>query len=97
MHAISIKIVNYKCFVEAAGFDRIQRVNLIIGRNNVGKSALLDLVEAVTSWDYGFEPATWRGGNPQVIFQTSILPGLVEKTFPTNASEGLIPGNHRNS
>ncbi|WP_427910467.1 AAA family ATPase [Shewanella algae] len=42
MHQLEIKFKNYKCFSEEAGFDAIQRVNLIIGRNNSGKSSLLN-------------------------------------------------------
>jgi ATPase subunit of ABC transporter with duplicated ATPase domains len=42
---ISIKIKNHRCFRdEFAGFDKIMPVNIIIGRNNAGKSALLDLL-----------------------------------------------------
>ncbi|MDH4202643.1 MAG: ATP-binding protein [Phycisphaerae bacterium] len=43
---ISVKIKNYKCFRdEFAGFDKIMPVNIIIGRNNSGKSSLLDLLQ----------------------------------------------------
>ena len=48
---LSIKISNYKCFGdEACGYDRILPINLIIGRNNSGKSSLLDLI------DFGVQP-----------------------------------------
>lgn len=40
---------NYKCFRgQRAGFDRIALINLLIGKNNAGKSSLLDLVEYAT-------------------------------------------------
>lgn len=48
----SIKINNYKCFVadnEPQGFDIIKPINVIIGKNNSGKSKLLEaLGEIVT-------------------------------------------------
>lgn len=43
-----LKLRNYRCFGdEWQGFERIAPINVIIGRNNSGKSSLLDLVEAV--------------------------------------------------
>jgi AAA15 family ATPase/GTPase len=43
---VSIKIKNYMCFGEIPqGFDSIKPINIIIGRNNSGKSRLLDSIE----------------------------------------------------
>lgn len=37
----------YRCFKnDFAGFEKFKRLNIIIGRNNTGKSSLLDLLEA---------------------------------------------------
>jgi putative ATP-dependent endonuclease of the OLD family len=42
----SIKISNYKCFGdEPQGFDDLRPINVIIGRNNAGKSSLLDVLK----------------------------------------------------
>ena len=44
----SVKIKNYKCFrKEFAGFEQICPINIIIGRNNSGKSSLLDLINLI--------------------------------------------------
>jgi len=95
VHQLEIKFKNYKCFSEEAGFDAIQRVNLIIGRNNSGKSSLLDLVDAVTSKKYEFDRSTWRDNQrPQVIFRAVIGEEVVNRTFPSNTSGGQIGGNH---
>jgi len=46
---ISFKIKNYKCFRdEFVGFDKIKPVNIIIGRNNSGKSSMLDILQFLT-------------------------------------------------
>ena len=46
MKADSIYFKGYSCFKKDwAGFDEIKPINVIIGRNNSGKSHLLDLVE----------------------------------------------------
>ncbi|ENM5724768.1 AAA family ATPase [Vibrio mimicus] len=97
MHQIGIKIKGYKCFTEEVGFDVIQRVNLIIGRNNSGKSSLLDLIDVVTCENYSFNRNTWRTNEPpQVIFESVITEDVAKLTFPDNTSGGHIGDNHGN-
>ena len=48
----SIKIKNYKCFGEnLQGFEKICPINVIIGKNNSGKSSLIDLLKTVIDGD----------------------------------------------
>lgn len=48
MHATSIHFKGHRCFKDHyAGFDEIKPINVIIGRNNTGKSHLLGLVSAL--------------------------------------------------
>lgn len=95
MHEISIKIINYKSFKEESGFDVIQRVNLIIGRNNVGKSALLDIIESVAKSEYKFETSNWNNNEePQIIFRTKIDESSIRTTFSATTSGGVIGDNH---
>ena len=62
MKADSIYFKGHSCFKnDWAGFDEIKPINVIIGRNNSGKSHLLDLVEALCDgklfdgeWEYRF-------------------------------------------
>ena len=51
--SVALLARNFRCFgQEPQGFDEIRRLNVIIGRNNTGKSALLDLVRfAVSPFD----------------------------------------------
>ena len=47
MQADSILFRGHRCFKDTfAGFERILPVNVLIGRNNSGKSQMLDFVEA---------------------------------------------------
>jgi predicted ATPase len=44
--SLSVKIKKYKCFgTKFEGIPEIKPINIIIGRNNSGKSALLDMLE----------------------------------------------------
>ena len=44
----SIKIKNYKCFGnEPQGFEKIYPINIIIGKNNSGKSSLIDMMKKI--------------------------------------------------
>ena len=62
MNIDSIHFKGYSCFKENwAGFDTIKPINVIIGRNNSGKSHLLDFVESLCSdkpfrreWQYRY-------------------------------------------
>lgn len=50
MIADSIFFSGHRCFKKDwAGFDSIKPINVIIGRNNSGKSHLLDLADALCS------------------------------------------------
>jgi putative ATP-dependent endonuclease of OLD family len=94
---VSIKIKNYKSFGNSEqGYDGIRPVNLIIGRNNTGKSTLLDLI------DYATAPANrnlnelGHGGQQPEIFVTNALrEDELRQVFRVNTSGGgFIPGDH---
>lgn len=90
MKADSIYFKGYSCFKKDwAGFDEIKPINVIIGRNNSGKSHLLDLVEALCDgklfdheWDY-----RCRG----VLDENSL-----QRVFLENTTGGALGGNHWN-
>ena len=69
-------------------------MNLIIGRNNTGKSALLDLVRyAVESYD--LSPYSHRHSVAAVVSMYGTLDKpLIQKCFPSNTSGGQIGMNH---
>ena len=88
MGADSVYFKGHLCFQkEWAGFDTIKPINVIVGRNNSGKSHLLDLVEALSQgplngrgWQYRF-----RG----VLDETSLRSG-----FPEGTRGGELGGNY---
>ena len=95
MYDLAIRAKNYKCFKEETGFDSIRRVNLIIGRNNAGKSSLLDLIEIVVTNNYEVERSTWRENQrPQIIFEAEITENVTNQVFRSSTSGGVIGGNH---
>lgn len=59
----SLSITNYRCF-ERYQMNKLTRVNLLVGRNNTGKSTLLEAIEFLAS-----------GGNPEVLMRTAAQRG----------------------
>ena len=91
MHDIAIRVKNYKCFKEETGFDSFRRVNLIIGRNNSGKSSLLDLIEIVVTGEYEVDRSTWRDNQqPELLFESEITKADINKVFSIHTVGGEI-------
>ena len=88
MNINSIHFKGHSCFKkEWAGFDTIKPINVIIGRNNSGKSHLLDLVEALcrgTIYSQG-----WQYRCSGVLDEESLSSG-----FLGHHSGGALAGNH---
>ncbi|MBK8809851.1 MAG: ATP-binding protein [Acidobacteria bacterium] len=91
-----LKVSHFKCFgSDPQGFDRIAPFNIIIGRNNSGKSSLLDLLTYVTKNKFNIPRTLWNGDESPVILGRANLPEYVVKSvFRKNHSGGGVPGNH---
>jgi len=88
MIADSISFQGHRCFKrDWAGFDSIKPVNVIIGRNNTGKSQLLDLVGALCEGNLGGRG--WRYRCSGILDAASL-----QTVFAPNTSEGELRGNH---
>ncbi len=88
MNIDSIHFKGHSCFKkEWAGFDTIKPINVIIGRNNSGKSHLLDLVEALC--DGTINGQGWQYRCSSVLDEESL-----RSKFPENTSGGALGGNH---
>ena len=95
MIANSIYFMGHRCFNnEWSGFQAIKPINVIIGRNNSGKSHLLDLVESVCEKFLIGNELMKRGCRFKaygVLEQQDLI-----EAFPPNVSGGLLGGNHWN-
>lgn len=94
----SIKVKNFKCFGEPEqGFDQIKPINIIIGRNNSGKSSLLEIIRAVTGKKdkADFPDKQWHKGSPPVIIlEAPLAEDEIKRTFPPKTFGGGLIGDH---
>jgi putative AbiEii toxin of type IV toxin-antitoxin system/AAA ATPase-like protein len=96
LELFSVKVKNLKCFgSNEQGFEGIKPVNLIIGRNNSGKSTLLDLIDYVAQDKFDVLSELWHNNQlPEFIFKSPLLGVEIKPVFRENESGGSIPGNH---
>jgi AAA15 family ATPase/GTPase len=76
LHLDSLEIKGYRCF-EHLKIEKLGRVNLIVGKNNVGKTALLEAL-----WIYA-EASNW---NKVITLLNIILEKRYEKEIPKRTS-----------
>jgi putative ATP-dependent endonuclease of OLD family len=93
---ISLKVRNYKCFGDQAeGFDTIKPVNIVIGRNNSGKSALLDAVQQACKDGPAFRAEDSRPGTTAaIVISRKIDERAARVSFPENTSSAAIRGGN---
>ena len=88
MNVDSIYFKGHSCFKKDwAGFDTIKPINVIIGRNNSGKSHLLDLVESLCG-DKPFR-REWQHRLGGVLDERSL-----REVFSEHKNGGDLDGNH---
>lgn len=91
---LSLKAKNFKSIgSNEEGFEAIYPINIVIGRNNTGKSTLLDLV------NYAISPSDinhlgHKGTIPEVYLSKPLSDQEIKGTFPDNTSGGPIGENH---
>lgn len=91
MPITSMKLRKHRCFTtEWAGFEELKPINVIIGRNNVGKSQLLDLIrDACKGWSNTSPPY-------ELSLRGTVEEQYLRSQFAFNTSAGDLPGNHWN-
>ncbi|CDF11224.1 uncharacterized protein BN778_00473 [Mycoplasma sp. CAG:776] len=81
-----IQVIDYKCF-QNVELGCLKPINIIIGKNNIGKSSILDILEMI----YGSKTI----GTKERIFLTKIISDdLVKSVFDPSIYNGSINGNH---
>ena len=88
MKAESVYFKGDICFKKDwVGFDTIKPINVIIGRNNSGKSQLLDLVKVLC--ESHIESTVWK-----IQCRGKLDEALLKTIFPENTTGGYLQGNH---
>ena len=84
----SLKVANYKNIGNAfIGFDRIEKFNILIGRNNIGKSTLLSILNQIGRISV-YEP--YENKITMDIEFSIYLDNVPEHIFPSNTSNGDV-------
>lgn len=90
-----ITVKNYKCFdSNGGGFERILPINLIIGKNNSGKSSLIDLISFIIEKNKEFIEIGRDNANPEILIEHELTEQEISKAFPSGTSGGGIPARN---
>ncbi|AWL08275.1 hypothetical protein HME7025_00402 [Aquirufa nivalisilvae] len=90
-----IFVKNYKCFgEEGICLSDVKQLNVIVGKNNSGKSSLIEIVEFLTTRSRSFFENKRKGESPKFEFDHILTHELIIKHFPS-ATGGGIKVNHR--
>lgn len=92
---VAIHIRNFKSFgADGGGYDDLKRINVVIGRNNSGKSALIDLIGYLCG---GGDPPPRHyhaGRQSEIILSQVVTESAVRSGFPEGARGGHIQGDY---
>ena len=87
----SLKVANYKNIGDSfIGFDRIEKFNILIGRNNIGKSTLLSILNQIGHISVS-EP--YEKKITMDVEFSIFLDNVPKNIFSTNISDGEV-GNY---
>ncbi|PQO37585.1 ATP-binding protein [Bremerella cremea] len=93
----SIKFKDLKCFGEnPEGFETIKPINLIVGRNNSGKSTLLDCLPFLMEGNVERSKKLYRDLDriPGIEISAKLVPSILERVFKKTTSGGIYRAFH---
>ncbi len=89
-----IIVKNYKCFdSEGSGFEKIMPINVIIGKNNSGKSSLIDLIQYCIKSESEFIETGRNGSRSVVYFKHKLTKKDITDSFTGSFGLGGHPLN----
>jgi len=87
----NFEIKNYKCFGEEGAYiPQFKDINVIIGKNNTGKSSIIDIVKFLTTKNKDFINQKRDGKTPSLIFDYRLSSEIIRQIFPSNTSGGQL-------
>lgn len=90
-----IIVKNYKCFDSSGGgFDKFLPINVIIGKNNSGKSSLINLVQFLIQSHKEFIDIGRDNSQTEVLITHILTKEEVSSSFSPGTSGGGIPKDH---
>jgi len=90
-----ISIKNYKCFdSKGGGFEKILPINLIIGKNNSGKSSIVELIRFIVEKKKEIIEGGRDNSSPEVIIEHKLTEQEISRVFSSSTSGGGIPGSN---
>jgi predicted ATP-dependent endonuclease of OLD family len=89
-----IIIKNYKCFdTSGGGFEKLLPINIIIGKNNSGKSSLIDLIRFIVEKEYRFIEGGRDKIKPEVLVDHSLTERDISIVFDKRTRSFGVPDN----
>lgn len=79
----------YKCFKNETIIENIKPINIVIGKNNIGKSSLLDIIEIINN-----PVMFWNNRTVKINIEKELTDQEIRKVFHINTSGGGIGMNH---
>ena len=76
----------YKCFKNETIIQNIKPINIVIGKNNIGKSSLLDIIEIINN-----SQALWDNKNCKITIEKKLSDAEIKKVFPEGVYGGITP------
>ena len=90
-----IILKNYKCFDSTGGeMEKILPITVVIGKNNSGKSSMIDLVQFIIQKHKSFLETGRDNTKPSVLIEHKLKIEEIYSAFPDNTRGGGIPGEN---